>query len=171
MTAARVAAVVFLTILVQVSFVARFPVFAARGDVVVLLAVVAGIEGNAERGAVVGFASGLVLDLLLDSPVGLSALTYCLVGFLVGTFHTSVLRSAWWIPVVTTVLASVIGVLAFAVLDEVVGSASVEPGRLPAIVAVVALLNGVLSHPARWVMRLAFAVPASEPNRDRFSIR
>ena len=124
----------------------------------------AGITGVGQN------AAGLSFDLLLNTPVGLSALTYCLVGYLVGTFQSSVLRSTWWIPVVGTIVASAIGVLLFAVLDEVVGQATVDVDRLPGIVAYVAILNGVLSRPFRWVLRRALADPSSS-SRDRLFLR
>ncbi len=156
-------------IVVQVSFVSQLPVFGARGDIVLLAAIAAGFESNAARGAIVGFGAGLGFDLLLNSPVGLSALTYCLVGYMVGSLQGSVLRSSWWIPVVGAMVASAVGVVLFAVFDEVFGESTVEVGRLPTIVAVVAVLNGLLSPPARWAMRRAFA--ESPRSRDRFFLR
>lgn len=167
---ARVGLVIFLAVVVQTVFVAPFDIGGARGDIVLLVAIAAALESDAERGAIVGFAAGLSFDLLLNTPVGLSALTYCLVGYLVGTFQSSVLRSTWWIPVVGTIVASAIGVLLFAVLDEVVGQATVDVDRLPGIVAYVAILNGVLSRPFRWVLRRALADPSSS-SRDRLFLR
>ena len=52
----------------------------------------AGLTGGAEAGAWVGFWAGLITDLFLTStPLGLSALTYCLVGAAVGALRTAVL--------------------------------------------------------------------------------
>jgi rod shape-determining protein MreD len=156
-TAIKVALVVFTAVLLQVSVVARLPIADVRADIVLLVAIAAGLESDAEHGAIVGFFAGLTFDLLLDTPVGLSALTYCIVGFVVGTFQGAVLRTTWWIPVAATVLASALGVVIFALLDQVLGQATVEPTRLPAIVAVVALVNGLLSRPARWALRHALS--------------
>ena len=72
--------------------------------------------------------------------------------------------------VLGTILASALGVLLFAVLDEVVGQATVDVQRLPGIVAYVAILNGVLSRPFRWVLRRALADPTSS-SRDRMFLR
>lgn len=169
LTTARVALVVFIAITIQTSFIARMPIADARGDVVLLVAIAAGLESDAERGAIVGFAAGLTFDLLLDTPVGLSALTYCLVGYVVGSFHASILRTTWWIPVMATVLASAAGVLLFAALDAVLGRVTVEASQLPTIVLVVAGLNGLLSRPFRWALRKALSEVTH--SRDRFTIR
>lgn len=168
-TAARVGLVIFVAVSLQAALVSHFDLGGARGDVVLLVAIAAGLESDAERGAIVGFAAGFVFDLLLNTPLGLSALTYTLVGYVVGSFQASILRTTWWIPVLATVLASALGILLFALLDQVVGQATVDPAKLPTIVALVAVLNGLLSRPFRWAMRRALAQPHG--SRDRFFLR
>lgn len=165
----KVAAIIVVAIGVQTSLVAPLSIGGARGDIVLLVAIAAGLEGDADSGAIVGFAAGLTFDLLLDSPVGLSALTYCLVGYLVGTFQGSVLRSTWWIPLLATVGASALGVVLFATLDQVLGQATIDASRLPVIVAVVAAVNGLLSRPFRWALRWALA--DSSVRSDRHFLR
>ena len=58
---------------------------------------------------------------MLQTPFGLSALTYALVAYLVGSLQDSVLRAAWWIPVATATAASVVGVILYGVLGTVLG--------------------------------------------------
>ena len=101
----KVALVIFTAVLLQVTWVAKLPIADVRGDIVLLVAIAAGLESDGEHGAIVGFFAGLTFDLLLDTPVGLSALSYALVGFVVGTLQSKVLRATWWIPVVATMLA------------------------------------------------------------------
>ena len=73
----KVALVIFTAVLLQVTVVAKLPIADVRGDIVLLVAIAAGLESDGEHGAIVGFFAGLTFDLLLDTPVGLSALTYC----------------------------------------------------------------------------------------------
>ena len=71
-------------------------------DFMMLLAVCAGFVAGPDKGAVVGFAAGLVSDLFLQStPFGLSALAACLAGFVVGWAGTDSCGPAchgprWW---------------------------------------------------------------------------
>ena len=58
---------------------------------------------------------------MLQTPFGLSALTYAIVAYLVGSLQDSVLRAAWWIPVATATAASVVGVILYGVLGTVLG--------------------------------------------------
>ena len=70
----KVALVIYTAVLLQVSVVALLPVADVRGDIVLLVAIAAGLESDGEHGAIVGFFAGLTFDLLLDTPIGLSAL-------------------------------------------------------------------------------------------------
>ena len=92
-----------------------------------------------------GFAAGFVADLTLQTPFGLSMLTYCLVGWAVGSFQTRILHATWWIPVLTAAAATAAGVLLFAVLGFVVGEDQLMSFRLIPIMGITALWSGLLS--------------------------
>lgn len=86
-----------VVLLAQTAFFPHVRAFGVVPDVMVLaVAVVAAREG-AEVGAGFGFAAGVLIDLFLEVPVGLSALSYTLVGYGIGTLHTGLMRSTWWI--------------------------------------------------------------------------
>lgn len=160
----RFGLLVVTLLVVQTSLVSQLVVFGARGDIVLLLAVASGLLAGPERGAIAGFSAGLAFDLLLQSPLGLSALIYCMVGYLVGIVHSAVLRSAWWIPVASAVGASVVGVVAFAVVGEVLGQDDFLNAELPVIALVVAFLNGLLVLPVLRAVRWAVATePSASP--------
>ena len=81
-----------------------------------------GCADCAETGSVVGFVAGAVADLFLPTPFGLSALTFSLVGFAVGSVQEGLLRAAWWITPVTVFVSSAVGVILFAFIGAVVGN-------------------------------------------------
>lgn len=159
MVAARLAAVVLVTLVVQVVAISPLAIAGGRGNLVLLVAIAAALETDAERGAIAGFASGLAFDLLLDTPTGLSALTGTLVGWAVGTAKDSVLRDAGIIQLGLVAVASALGTLLYAGLAVVFG-VTVEPGGLPAIVAVISVVNVVFSKPLRWALRWAYGPEA-----------
>ena len=152
--AARLSLVVVVLLTVQTTWLADLRPFGETGDLLLLLAIAAGMAGGPQRGAAVGFIAGMAMDLILLTPFGLSSLTYLAVGYVVGTVHDGVLRSAPWIPVLVTFLASVVGVVFFVVLGQLVGQQFRVP-NLPRIVLVTAGLNTVLAVPAlfgaRWI--------------------
>jgi rod shape-determining protein MreD len=130
-----------------------------HADAMLLFAVAAGIVAGPERGSLVAFATGLVADLFVQTPLGLTALTFALVAFAVGTLQGTLIRAAWWITPVTALLGSAGGVVLFVVLGAVLGQTQLVHRDVPLIVATVAVMNAVLSLP---VVRLAgWALPVS----------
>src|SRR3546814_19775997 len=95
-----------------------------------LVAIAAGMAAGAESGARIGFVTGITYDLMLQTPCGLSALTYGMVAFLAGSLQDSALRAAWWIPVTPAAAASEIGVILYGVFGSVVGEDLVGTPRL-----------------------------------------
>jgi rod shape-determining protein MreD len=160
-TVLRWLVVMFVTLLLQTTLVARLPLFQERGDIMLLMVIAAAIVGGPELGAVVGFFFGLSFDLVLQTPFGLSALAYCITGYAVGALQSSVLRSTWWIPVLSAIAGSAIGVVTFALLGDLLGQDGLVNGRLPAIIGAVAIVNAVLVLPAVRVARWA-GTPAGQ---------
>ncbi len=113
--------VVFVTLLVQSTIGVDITIFGAHPDLMLLLPIAAGIAGDAEEGAVMGFVAGLAADLLLPTPFGLSALVFCLVGFAVGASTGAVTREVWWFPPLVALAASAVAVMLYAVIGAVLG--------------------------------------------------
>jgi cell shape-determining protein MreD len=142
----RFAGVLVLVLVVQASLGARLVIFDARGDVVLLLAIAAGIVGGPEEGAIAGFVCGLAAGLCLDHDlVGLAALTYAGAGFAVGNLQGSVLGATWWTPMVSAGAASGIATLAYALLGAVLGHTEWIAPQTVVIALVVTVVNGLLS--------------------------
>ena len=159
----RFAFAVFVVLMLHLTVLADIRLAGVRPDAPLLLALLVGLSSGPERGAIVGFAAGLIADLFLPSPFGLSALVYSLIGFAVGSLQTGILRSAWWIPVLTAFGGSVAGTVLYAVLGSTVGETEMVGSRLPLIAALVGLMNALL---APLVVRLVgWAARAGLPDR------
>ena len=78
-------AVLVVAVAVQSTVLAGVRLAGARPDLLVLVVVAVAMASEATTGAVFGFVTGLVADLLFDLPVGVSALVYTAAGFAVGT--------------------------------------------------------------------------------------
>ena len=157
---ARPAFVIFVLITVQTTLLADVDLFGAKGDIVLLLPIAAGIAGGRERGAIVGFIAGLSLDLVVHgTPTGFFALGYTLVGYIVGMLQAGVLRAAWWIPVVTALGGSVLGEFTLSVVGKFIGLEGLfDVNRLVRVSIVVAVLNAVLILPMMRVTKWAMPV-------------
>ena len=137
-----------------------------RPDAMLLLTVVSALVAGPERGAVLGFAAGVLVDLTLQTPFGLSALVLCLVGFAVGQLQAAILRTSWWIPPVTAALGSALGVGLFIVIGALVGENHLlrpGPARLAIVAGLVAGMNCVLAPAVSSLARWAFK--SNQPER------
>ncbi len=157
--AAKLSFVVCCFVLVQGTIMLNIHVAGLHPDVMLLLPIAAGIVGGPARGAVMGFAAGLVADLFVVTPFGLSALVGCLVGYAVGLATTALDRSAWWLPPVAALFGSAAYVVTYAVLGSILGQPQMLHADLGVIVPLVAVVNAVLAIPA--VRFVGWALPAA----------
>lgn len=152
----RMPLVLAVTLVLHLTVLSRLRVENVRPDALLLVAIVAGLVAGAERGAVAGFCTGLLADLFLQTPFGLSALAYALVGFGVGSIQAGILRAAWWIPVVTALAASAGGMVLFGILGAMVGQSDFVGPRLVVIALLVGVMNAILALPALRVVGWAY---------------
>ena len=133
--AARWSFVIVVAFVLQIALVTQVNVFGVMPDIMVVLAVCAGLSGGAQRGAVVGFWLGLAFDMpRTEHPLGLSALAYCLVAFVAGTAQVVVLQSGRLMSMAIVAAASFVGVLLFAVEGQFFGGDTIgerPPGHDP----------------------------------------
>jgi rod shape-determining protein MreD len=142
-------------LVLQSAVVSQLGLFGAHGDVLILVPITVALTVGAERGAVAGFIAGLAVDLLVTTPFGLTALTYCLVGYAIGAFQSGVLTSSWWLPLLAAVAGSALGTSFWALAATVIGEEGLLNGDLLRIVLAVAVVALVLVMPAlriaKWV--------------------
>lgn len=157
-SAVRVPAVLLTALVLHTAVFPTFRVFGVTADVMLLVAVAAGMGAGPERGVVVAFAAGLLADCFLQTPFGLSALVYSLVAWGAGSFHEAVLPSDRWIGVLTGLVASAGGVVLYALVGAAIGEGHLLSSRLPLVVVVVAVVNALLMPAAVAVLRWALVV-------------
>lgn len=141
----RTALIVLVTLVIQVSLLSRFSFEGARPDVMILLAIVAGYRLGPERGALVGFAAGLSFDIVLSTPLGLSALIYTIVGYGVGAATAGMVRTSRWAASVVAAVGSAAGMLLYALVGTVLGEPTLDGPPLASIVVLVAAVNAALA--------------------------
>lgn len=82
----RLAVLVVLTVVVEATAVSQFTVLGARANIVPLVVVTLGLLCGAEIGAIMGFATGLFLDLALLETLGIASLLYLGIGYAAGRY-------------------------------------------------------------------------------------
>jgi rod shape-determining protein MreD len=159
----RVALVLITAAVLYRGLFVQLRVFDVIANVMLLCAIAAGIAGGPDRGAIVGFFAGITYDLMLPtSPVGLNALTFCLVGFVVGRYQGTVVRSAMWVTMAIAGLASAGGMLLYIGIGQLVNRENFLNRPLWSIIAVIAVVNALLAPLAVRVMRWALDISSRE---------
>jgi rod shape-determining protein MreD len=101
----RLAAVIVLGVILQLSFFSQVAVFHTSPDVLPALVVCLGLLGGTMTGAVTGFSVGLLLDCLLILPLGGGSLVLLATGYLAGLFRERfVIHSSLVAPLLCMVL-------------------------------------------------------------------
>jgi rod shape-determining protein MreD len=155
----RILILVVVGLVVETTLGPDLRLFGVSPDVMLLLAICAGLTGGAEAGAVVGFAAGLLADVsLTTTPLGLCALSWCLVGWGVGTLRASVLPQSRSVLPAIAFTATLGGVLIFLLIGDLVGQSQLtELGRsyLVRVAVIESLWSALLALPVASIYERA----------------
>lgn len=148
----RLALLLIVTVTIQTALGSDMRVAQVAPDLMVLLAICAGLTGGTEAGAWVGFWAGLLTDMFLTTtPVGLSAFTYCLIGAGIGALRASVLQERRALLPLAALIGTAASVILFVGAGDVLGQTQlIGAGRswLIRVAVVEAMWNAVLAIPA-----------------------
>jgi rod shape-determining protein MreD len=141
----RVALLVTVFVLLQVTVFPHLRIAGRVPDLGLLLAVAIAFDYGPEAGAIVGFAAGLAYDLFLATPLGLTALAYALTAYGVGVLQGGVLRSPrWFTPVIGGASGLVAGML-FVGVGLLAGVGSVHGNQAYVTVAIASGYDALLA--------------------------
>jgi rod shape-determining protein MreD len=143
--AARLAVFVVVIVVVQVAVFPHLRLFGVVPDLGLLVALAVGYQEGPEAGALVGFAAGLGFDLFLETPLGLDALTYTIVGYGIGVLETGLFRSPRWLPSFLGAVGGLAGGLLFIGLGVLVGVDAVKGTHGVVTVSLASLYDALLA--------------------------
>jgi len=155
-TALRMAVVFLAALILQVTLFIDVRVAGVAPELMALIAAAAAITAGPQRGSVTAFIAGLLWDVFLPTPLGLSAVSFALVAYAVGLVTAGLLKGARSQAALLVAGATAASLVLYALLGELVGqSGLLEPG-LARVAVMAALLNGMLSYAAvplvRWAL-------------------
>jgi rod shape-determining protein MreD len=146
-----VVVVVLTALLVQVTILNRLPLPIGRPDLLVVVVIAGALVGGPQRGAVIGFATGLAADLMppADHLAGRLAFAYTVVGYLAGLLEDIEERSVF-----TTILVVAIGAAVAVLVYAGLGALVADPR-----VTIHATAQGLLASVVYDVVLAPFVVP------------
>jgi rod shape-determining protein MreD len=160
----RTGLLVLLAVIVQISGVQNASVLGGTIDVIPLFVAAVAIYAGSVSGAVVGFSTGLLLDLAIGQTLGMTSLVLTAVGYGVGRYRDLRDPSHGLLPIPVAAAATagyLVAVAAVSIMLEIQASVSLLLVR-EAIITV--LLNVALALPLfALVRRLLRPVLAVDP--------
>jgi rod shape-determining protein MreD len=141
----RIALLIVLFALMQVSVFTHLRIAGVVPDLGLVLAVAVAYRFGPEAGAITGFAAGLLYDLFLETPLGLSALSYALTAYGIGIVQSGMMRSPRWIPPLLGAAAGLIGGFLFLGIGGLAGVAGVWTTRAVVVVVIAAAYDALIA--------------------------
>ena len=153
------AGVVLIVVLVfQVELFSDMRFFGIMPELLLGAAIAGGWAGGPDRGAIVGFSAGMLYDLYLPTPLALSALSYMLIGFAVGTISAGIAESGEKpLRRAVSFVALPVGITLFVVLGELLGQ-DLYTDTFVKLIIIATLYTALLLGPVHLGMRWAFGV-------------
>ncbi len=151
--AARTALVLFVALVLQIGFVDDLSFFGVHPELLLVVAVGSGVAWGASRGAVVGFAAGLLAELFLSDRFGIVGLSWAIAGFGVGMVSENLARASKLVDSMLLGISAGIGILLHALISTLFGQNYLSDPNLARIVGIVAVTSAVLGPVALPVCR------------------
>jgi rod shape-determining protein MreD len=151
---ARLAALIVVIVIVQVAVFPHLRLFGVVPDLGLLVALAVGYQEGPELGAIVGFAAGFGYDLFLETPLGLEALSYAIVGYGIGVLESGLFRSPRWLPSFLGAAGGLAGGLILIALGVLAGVDAVKGSHGVITVSYAALYDAILAPFVFFLVRL-----------------
>ncbi len=150
----RLLAVAVLAVLVQQAVLNQVVVMDAHPDILVLLAVCAGVVFGPVYGSMFAFVLGLGADLLVNLPFGLSCLTFSISAFTASYFqkipmHKSGVANTGLLCVSAALLSTVF----YAIIATLIGQHGLLTSQLLKVLVVVGVGGLILVWPSISVLK------------------
>lgn len=151
----KIVGVLLLLLELQLHIVDGIRIAGRHPLIMLLIPIAAAIEGDATRAAIAGAVAGLILDLYLETPLGLSAMVFALVGYGVASFERGVIRADRWLQPAVAGVASGLGVIGVGATAALFGQAQYFRVSLIGSVIVVGVANAIFATPTVMLVRWA----------------
>ncbi len=164
----RLAAMAVLFTFIQVGVVSEIPVFAVNADLSPLLVAFVGLLCGSTVGAVYGFSTGLLVDLLLLQTLGLSSLIFTLVGYFCGRLRELRDPQAALTPVLVGAAAAGASMVGYSLMEFMLGVDAPVSLELLRQIVLITVVDAIIALPLWALVRawLESALP-EDPRRRR----
>tara|TARA_Y100001936_G_scaffold119454_1_gene116885 strand:- start:1672 stop:2208 length:537 start_codon:yes stop_codon:yes gene_type:complete len=155
--AVKAGVVLVILLILQLELFASIRFFGVMPEIMLGAAVASGWHGGPNDGAIMGFTSGFLVDLYLASPMGLSALSYALIGYLLGIISELIAEDVERIVrTVISLVGIVLGLITFVLFGELIAEPNLYNKNFGKILVVGGLYTGLFIPVLHFLMEWVF---------------
>lgn len=167
----RAGLIAFATVILQVSGLGSIHVLGAAPNLIPLGVAGVAIYAGSIPGAAMGFGTGLLLDLAVGSPVGVSSLVLCAVGYAVGRYREVRDPAHGLMPIPVGAIATLGFVVTFGAVSFMLDVGPAVSALIFRDMLVTTAVGALLAMPVFWatrkVMRPVLTVDPYQRRRKR----
>ncbi len=164
----RLVLLALLAVLVQESAISQISIFGVSADITPLVVMSVGLLCGSLTGAIFGFATGLLIDLVLVQTLGVTSLLYIAIGYWAGRLRELRDPSHELVPLAGGALASTFAGLGMALIQFLLGVDAPVSLLLLQQIFIVVLVNTLISLPVyALIRRIIRPVLPEDPRRRR----
>lgn len=141
----RLGGVFLLALVVQLTVFVDVRFFGVAPELLSLVAIIGGFFIGPERGPMVAFGAGLLWDVYLPTPLGITAITFALVAYAVATLNEGLFHDTRSQLLLMVGLASASTVVGYALLGGIMGHPELLRLDMFRIAVIVGAANAVLA--------------------------
>ena len=164
----RLAALALLTVVIQEAGISKISIFGVSADLAPLMVMSVGLLAGSMTGAVVGFATGLLVDTVLVQTLGITSLLYIAIGYWSGRLRELRDPAHGLVPLAAGAAATAVAGVGMTVIQFLLGVDSPVSLLLVQQIVVTVLVNTLISLPVYALVRRIIqpALP-DDPRRRR----
>jgi rod shape-determining protein MreD len=156
-------------VFVQIGVISAVPVFGVSVDVTPLLVAFVGLLCGSMLGALAGFAVGLLIDLALMQTLGLTSLTFTLIGYWAGRLRELRDPQAALVPLLVGAAAAATAMVVYSLMEFMLGVDAPVSFELVRQIVVGTIVDAIVAIPVWMLVRRALigGLPESPKRRRR----
>jgi rod shape-determining protein MreD len=166
--AIRLVLLAFATVFIQEVAVSQISIFGVNADLTSLVVMSVGLLAGSVAGAIFGFGTGLLVDLVLVQTLGVTSLLYIAIGYWAGRVRELRDPAHALVPLALGAAATAFAGLGMALIQFLLGVDSPVSGLLLQQIIITVLVNSLIALPVYALVRRVLhpALP-EDPRRRR----
>ncbi|MBV8987409.1 MAG: rod shape-determining protein MreD [Solirubrobacterales bacterium] len=164
----RLVALAFLSVIIQAAAISQISIFGVSGDITPLVVMSVGLLAGSLSGALMGFGTGLLVDLVLFQTLGVTSLLYIAIGYWSGRLRELRDPAHGLVPLLLGAAATAFAGLGMAVIQFLLGVDAPVSLLLLQQIFITVLVNTLLALPVYAIVRrIIRPVLPEDPRRRR----